>query len=176
MNSKPKLHWLNPKIEIRKTNYGEDGLFAKQKIKKDERILIIGGYILTVEEESNLAGKSHDNGVQISKDLVICTTTVDEWGGVNFLNHSCEPNAGFNGQIFLVAMRDINKNEDITTDYAMVLHKTGKGPIYKLECLCRVKNCRKFITENDWKDKKLQKKYRGYFQPYLQTEISKLNK
>lgn len=173
MDTKYKFHWLNPKVEARKTEKCGDGLFAKQKIKKGERVLIIGGYILTVEEEANLAGKSHDNGVQITKDLVICTTTEEEYGGFNFLNHRCEPNAGFSGQIFLVAMRDIEKNEEITIDYAMVLHKASKGPTYKLNCLCGSKKCRGIISENDWKNKDLQKKYKGYFQPYLQEEIKK---
>lgn len=168
-----KFHWLNPKVEARKTEQCGDGLFAKQKIKKGERVLIVGGYILTVEEEANLVGKCQDSGVQITKDLVICTTTEKEYGGYSFLNHRCEPNAGFSGQIFLVAMRDIEKNEEITIDYAMVLHKASKGPTYKLKCLCGAKKCRGTISENDWKNKDLQKKYKGYFQPYLQNEIDK---
>lgn len=59
---------------------------------------MIRGYILTVEEESKLPGKSADNGVQIAKDLVLCTVKPEEWGGVNFLNHSCEPNASSTGR------------------------------------------------------------------------------
>lgn len=149
-------------------------MFAKSKLKKGECLIMIGGYILTVEEESRLPGKSADNGVQIAKDLVLCTVRPEEWGGVNYLNHSCEPNAGFNGQIALVAMRDIAKDEEITIDYAMVLHKAGKGPTYRLECLCGARTCRSVITENDWKKPVLQERYRGYFQPYLEVEIEKL--
>lgn len=170
-----KFHWLNPKIEPRPTPPRGDGLFAKNKLKKGDCLMMIGGYILTVEEESRLPGKSADNGVQIAKDLVLCTVRPEEWGGVNYLNHSCEPNAGFNGQIALVAMRDIAKDEEITIDYAMVLHKAGKGPAYRLECLCGARTCRGVVTENDWKKPILQEKYRAYFQPYLKTEIAKLS-
>lgn len=169
-----QFHWLNPKVEPRTTRTHGDGLFAKHKLKQGECVLIFGGYILTVEQESQLAGKLSDNGVQIAKDLVICSTRAEEWGGENFLNHSCEPNAGFNGQIAVVAMRDIAKDEEITIDYAMVLHKAGKGPAYRLECLCGARTCRKVVTENDWKKPELQRKYRGYFQPYLAAEIEKL--
>jgi hypothetical protein len=35
-----------------------------------------------------------------------------------FLNHTCEPNGGF-GSIILVAMRDIEVGEELTTDYAL---------------------------------------------------------
>ena len=170
-----KFYWLNPKAEPRKTNHCGDGLFAREKIRKGERILIVGGYILTVDEESKLA-ESPDNGIQITKDFVICTTKKEEYGGFNFLNHSCEPNAGFNGQIFLVAMKGINRDEEITIDYAMVLHKANKGPAYKLECLCGAETCRKQVSENDWKNKNLQEKYRGYFQSYLQDEIDRLER
>ena len=173
MDKKHKFYWFNPKVEPRDTGKYGNGLFAKEKISKDERILIIGGYILTVDEESKLPGKSHDNGVQITEDLVICTTKEDEYSGFNFLNHNCTPNSGFKGQIFLVAMRDIEMNEEITIDYAMVLHRSSDGPRYKLECLCGDARCREIITDEDWKDKKLQEKYNGYFQYFIQEKINK---
>lgn len=169
-----KFYWLSDKVTRKETlGYG-DGLFSVKKILKGERILIIGGYIMSVEDESKLPGKCSDNGVQISEDLVICISRNDEWGGFNYLNHSCSPNAGFNGQIFLVAMRDIEKNEQISIDYAMVLHSVKRGPKYKLNCLCDSKKCRKIITENDWKIPALQKKYKGFFQPYLQGKINSM--
>jgi hypothetical protein len=175
-----KFHWLNPRIEPRPTTPPPpppprgDGLFAASRLKKGDCLLMIGGYILTVEEESRLTGKSADNGVQIAKNLVLCTVRPEEWGGVNYLNHSCEPNAGFNGQIALVALRDIAKDEEISIDYAMVLHKADKGPTYRLACLCGASTCRGVVTENDWKIAALQEKYHGYFQPYLAAEIAKL--
>lgn len=172
MRSNDKFHWLHPKIETRATGSCGDGLFASRKIKEGERLLVFGGYILTVEEESLLPGKMADNGVQIANDLVICSTRPDEWGGENFLNHCCEPNAGFRGQIVLIAMRDIRKNEQITIDYAMVLHKPPKGPAYRMKCLCGAATCRGLVTDDDWKIKALQVKYRGWFQPYLQHEIN----
>lgn len=72
-------------------------------------------------------------------------------------------------------MSDIAKDEEITIDYAMVLHKANKGPTYRLDCLCGAKTCRRVVTENDWKMPALQKKYRDYFQPYLAAEIEKAN-
>jgi uncharacterized protein len=35
-----------------------------------------------------------------------------------FLNHSCEPSAGFAGNTALAAMRDIGPDEELTTDFA----------------------------------------------------------
>lgn len=172
---KHSFYWMNPKVEPKASAFIGNGLFAKTRILKDERILIIGGYIMTVGEESQLPNKYSDNGVQIAENLVIGVTNENEWGGVNYLNHHCNPNAGFKGQIFLDAMRDINIDEEITIDYAMVLYQSEIGIPYKLNCLCGDVNCRKVITDNDWKIPLLQKKYKGYFQHYLEEKITKLD-
>lgn len=47
---------------------------------------------------------------------------------------------------------------------------------FELKCKCGSKNCRKIIRGDDWKIKKLQKKYKGYFSDYLQKKIDKLNR
>ena len=91
----------------------------------------------------------------------------------DFINHSCEPNSGLKGQIFLVAMRDIKNNEEITFDYAMVVSKpTGSDFIFEMECKCGSSNCRRKVTRDDWKIPEIQKKYEGYFSQYVQERIS----
>ena len=79
---------------------------------------------------------------------------------------------GFKGQIFLVAMRDIKPGEEATFDYGTVLHESPDAPRYTLGCKCGASSCRGTITENDWKNPVLQKKYKGYFQYYLAEKIS----
>jgi len=44
-----------------------------------------------------------------------------------FINHSCEPNVGFAGNVVLVAMRDIEAGEELTTDYAMFDDYEGRS-------------------------------------------------
>lgn len=78
------FHWLHPNAESRATGTHGDGLYAVRTIKAGECLLIFGGYILTVEQEAKLAGKLSDNGVQIAKNLVICSTRTREWGGGEF--------------------------------------------------------------------------------------------
>lgn len=58
----------------------------------------------------------------------------------------------------------------------MVLYH-GKGVTpYNLPCGCGTKDCRKIITDNDWKLPELQNRYDGYFQWFLQEKIDKLKK
>jgi len=160
---------MYPELKVRAIPDFGKGVFAKQNIGKGELLVIFGGYIMTLEEEQKLPLGMRDYAHQIAQNFVIGINKAKDIQPVDFLNHSCNPNAGFNGQIFLVAMRDIKKGEQITFDYAMVLSVES----YDIECLCGSKNCRGRITGNDWKIPGLQKKYKGYFQPYLEKKIAK---
>lgn len=114
-----------------------------------------------------------DLGVQIAEDLVLAMPPNVPPEPSSFVNHSCDPNAGFQGQIVLMAMRPIRAGEEITFDYAMCLHAAPGAPRYELECQCGQPNCRKLITEDDWQQPDLQRRYDGYFQWYLQEKICK---
>lgn len=168
---KHKFYWLNPKLEVQKTIKYGFGTFAKKDVTKGERLLVLSGYVMRLDEEEKLPGSLSDNGIQITEDLSICASKKSELGGINFFNHSCDPNAGIKGQIFLVAMRNIKKGEEITFDYAMTLCRSKNAKPYRLECLCGKKKCRGFVTDDDWKNKVLQKKYDGYFQYFIQEKI-----
>lgn len=162
--------WMNPKLEAFKTKETGMGVFAKNDIKKDEILAVFGGYVMTLKEETLLPKKISDLAHQISNDFVIGINAKENYGPSDCFNHSCEPNAGFDGQIFLVAMRDIEIGEQVTFDYAMTI---GGTEPYKLECMCGLDTCRKIITNLDWKKKSLQRKYSGYFQLYIAKLINK---
>ena len=88
-------------------------------------------------------------------------------GAADWVNHSCDPNAGLVGQIVLVALRDIKVGEEICFDYA-----TSDGSPYdEFECGCGSRLCRHHVTGDDWKLPELQKRYEGHFSPYIQRRI-----
>lgn len=171
--NKKMFSWMSPKLEVRETGKYDGGVFARSGVKKNDLLAVFGGYVMTIKEELSLPKKFQDTGVQIGEDLVINSGKKKEV--TDFFNHSCSPNVGFNGQIFMVAMRDVKRGEEITFDYAMCLHKAKGIKSYKFKCLCGSKNCRGYVTENDWKILDLQKKYDGYFQYFLQEKINKKN-
>lgn len=170
---KRKFSWINKKLKVKNTSKYGKGVFAIDEIEKDEILAIFGGYVMTAEEESKIKN-NNDGGLQITENFVISSGKNKEDG--DYFNHSCEPNAGFRGQIFLVAMRKIKKNEEVTFDYAMTLHRSKNYPLYKFKCFCGKKNCRKFICDDDWKRPDLRKKYKGFFQFYLEEKIKKLKR
>ena len=149
------------------------GVFSTERIKAGEKLAIFGGRVIPVAEEIG------DWGIQIDENFVINAYHHANAGPMEesfFFNHSCEPNAGIKGQIFLVAVRDIYPGEEVAFDYAMCLHKTKGVEPYRLECHCGHPNCRRTITDNDWKISELQKKYSGWFSWYLQEKIDRLKK
>ena len=159
-----KSSWLNPNLEVRPSKKNGQGIFAKTNLKKGERLAIFGGDIMLIDEINNLPEQVQDYPMQIEERFVIGSRSAIEPEDTDFFNHSCDPNAGFKGQIFLVAMRDIEANEEVTFDYAMVVSESsGSAIIFEMECTCGAPNCRELITENDWKLPALRQKYRGYF-------------
>ena len=77
---------------------------------------------------------------------------------------------GLIGQISVVALRDIYPGEEVCFDYAM----SDSVPYDEFTCACGELNCRGRVTGNDWMLPDLQARYAGYFSPYLQRRIHRL--
>lgn len=164
--------WLTNKVE--KTKFlNEFGLRVVKKITKGERVIVFGGYVMSKKQFDSLSTKMKNYPFQIDDDLFFGLYKEEEVEDSDFLNHSCDPTCGFGGEITVVAMRDLKPGDEITIDYAMCLTSTK---VAKINCLCGSKNCRKIISSNDWKIKKIQKHYAGYFEPYIDRKIKNLNK
>ncbi|MBU3968733.1 SET domain-containing protein-lysine N-methyltransferase [Patescibacteria group bacterium] len=87
-----------------------------------------------------------------------------------FMNHSCEPNVWMEESFTLVAKRDINIGEEITSDYSIW---ESESYISKWECKCGSKNCRKTIIGKDYLKPELQKEYKNHSIPLINKKIEK---
>jgi len=161
--------YRSPKCEVRgSSRIDGKGLFAKEFIKKGEIIAIKSGYVIDKEEFKRLDEKIKQYCLQIEEDFFLGPRTKEEIkDNAIFINHSCEPNVGFDGQITYVALHDINPGEELCHDYAMTYAMRD----YNLKCKCGSKNCRKIITGNDWKLKELQDKYKNHFVWFILKKI-----
>jgi len=162
--------WKSPKTEVRESEKEGKGLFARENIKKGEIIFIKGGHILGWEQTKSFAEEFGDYYLQIDNDFYLSPISKDEVSDIAiFINHSCEPNCGPDGQITFVALRDIKAGEELCYDYAM----TTAHP-FEMECNCGTKNCRKIVTGNDWKLKDLQDKYGNHFLWFIFKKIKSI--
>ena len=166
--------WLHPDLEKRDSATHGGGIFARAAIRKGERLAIFGGKVMLIDEMLEIPVEMQRFTMQIEDRFVLGPAgTVPE--DTDFFNHSCDPNSGFKGQVFLVAMRDIGAGEEVTFDYAMtVAESIGSDMVFSMECGCGSDLCRKKITEQDWMLPELQDRYRGYFSPYIQEKIERL--
>ncbi len=161
--------YRSPKTEVRESNRIKGrGLFAKKAIKKGEIIAIKGGHILNSEEYNELENIPKQYCLQIEDNFFIGPKTEEEIKeNAIFINHSCEPNVGFDGQVNYITLRDIMQGEELYHDYAMCF--TARN--YDFKCTCGTKNCRGTITDNDWKLKELQDKYKNNFAWFILKKI-----
>lgn len=167
-SSQTQFSWVNPKLEVKPSLLKNYGLFATDTILHNELLVIFGGKIMTKDEVLQLPEELRPNVLQIS-DYHWIGTGLSMLEPADYINHSCNPNAGIKGQIHLVAIRDIQAGEEITIDFATVIAEwVGMDAI---SCNCGAFDCRKIIMQDDWKNPYLQKKYKGYFSIYLQEKI-----
>ena len=164
-----KMGYVSPKLEVREhLDKGGFGLFARVAIARDEVLVAWGGPVLTLAEVRALSREAQGHTMQIDEDLYIGAIRMDE--PADYVNHSCDPNAGIRGQVVLVALRDIAPGEEVCFDYAM-----ADGSAFdEFACSCGAPHCRGKVTGNDWQLPDLWARYEGYFSAYLQRRIEAL--
>ena len=145
---------------------GGYGIFANQPIQKGELLVMWGGRIITQADLDPTIPQFTQRVLQIEDGLYLYDPLLND--PTNSFNHSCDPNAGLSGQISLIAMRDIDEGEEVTFDYAMC----DDADYDEFECACGSPNCRGRVSGRDWTRPELQRKYDGYFSPYLQRRIN----
>ena len=107
--------WLNDNLEVKESDLEGKGVFALKHIKCGERLAIFGGSIMLIDELNDMHEdhNAQEHAMQIEERVLIGNKSSTP-EGTDYFNHSCNPNSGFQGQIFLVAMQDIEKGKEIT--------------------------------------------------------------
>ncbi len=161
------LTWRAPATEVRPSPIHGRGLFARRAIARGEIVAVKGGHVLTRARWAELEPALGAAEIQLTDDLVIAPVRANHRdGSMLFTNHSCDPNLAIQGQIVLVAMRDVAAGEELTIDWAT----TDDGD-YSLECRCGSPRCRGTVTGKDWMNPELRARYRGWFCWFLQRKI-----
>ena len=159
--------WFDRRLVMRSSPIHGIGTFATHAISRGERLIWIGGgFVYTSKDwqtgKVQLAPEQY-NESQIGADLFIATPKSLYY----YVNHSCDPT-----MLNDVAWRDIEAGEELTLDYAYC----EASPDYRLEpCRCGSSLCRGRVTGDDWKLPELQRRYRGYFTPYIERLMREWN-
>jgi SET domain-containing protein len=156
--------YISPKaVKGRPSRIAGRGLIAVAPIAKDEIVAIKGGHLVDTAALNALPERLRNSDVQVADGFHLVALDEAEYEPVMlFINHSCEPNVGFAGNIVLAAMRDVAAGEELTTDYA--LFDDADDP---MTCNCGTPSCRGTISGRDWRLPELQRRYGSYFSWYL---------
>jgi SET domain-containing protein len=140
---------------IKKSNIDRKGrgLYATKDIKDGTRIIDYVGKIITKKqtEESEKFNNSKpiylfNLNKKFDMDGDISTNTA------KLINHSCSNNCDYNGtglKLWVVAIKNIKKGEELTCDYGFGFDENYK----QFKCKCRSKNCCGYIVraESRWR-------------------------
>lgn len=162
-------HFMSPKLAVRTLpEKGGYSVIADSPIAAGELLVVWGGDIVDEARFALLSERERMHSIQVEEGLYQVSPRDPEPG--DFVNHSCEPNAGLGSSITLIAMRNINPGEEICFDYAM----SDGTPYDEFDCQCGSALCRGRVTGQDWQREDLQRRYAGYFSPYLQRRINRI--
>ncbi|MEX2182706.1 MAG: SET domain-containing protein-lysine N-methyltransferase [Gemmatimonadaceae bacterium] len=143
-----------PPFEIRGSDIAGKGAFATRDIPQGERIIEYVGERIT-HAESN---RRYDDAAMDEHHTFLFTvssrTVIDATRDGNdsrFINHSCDPNCEseiVGGRVFISALRDIPKGEELHYDYAY--ERSGdesEDDEERYRCRCGAPQCRGSIME-----------------------------
>lgn len=148
------------------------GLFAVRPIMKGEHVCPDSneGDFITDQEFSGLSpavqekirrfGVGAPNGFFFQENIDFNELTISF-----FINHSCEPNLGFDDGGDFFALRDITGGEEFSYDYGCLESR----PDFAFDCACGSTQCRKHITGMDWLDPVFRAKHLNHMDPDLRT-------
>ena len=149
--------------EVRKSGIHGRGMFAKKKIPAGTYIIEYKGERIDKDESNDRGWAQFDRAKETGDAAVYIFTLDDDWdvdgnvpeNSARLINHSCDPNCESfieEDKIWISAVRDIEKDEELFFNYGFDLENYEDHP-----CYCGSKKCVGYICGEDyWK--KLKRK------------------
>lgn len=168
MNEYNHHTYPRPFIRLRpsKTIHGEIGAFSLKNFKKGDIIVNSSDFednnIMSVEEYEKLDETTKEMlfaHSTMTPTILFIPRNLNFIKPINYFNHSCEANTGFDSSDNYVAIKDISPGDEFLLDYSLL----NTNPDYHFECRCGAPICRKVITGNEWKNDEYWNKNLSYF-------------
>ena len=142
--------------KVKKSNIDNRGLYASQNIKEGTKIIEYKGKVITKKKSEEDSKFDNDKAIY----LFNLNKRYDLDGDFKFnearlINHSCNPNCEVEGKglkLWIVAIRDIKKGEELSYDYGFSYDEDYK----QFVCKCGAENCVGYIVREGsrWRIKK----------------------
>ncbi|MDA8389559.1 MAG: SET domain-containing protein [Gammaproteobacteria bacterium] len=142
-------------IYVKASDQHGRGVFADCDIPAGAVLVVFKGPLLRREQVE--PGSYH---LQIGEDLYIGASGEAD----DYVNHSCEPNAGFRGGLALCALRPIRAGEEIAWDYSCAIDEED---FPGFPCACGAASCRGVVRSFRHLDPATRARLRPWALPYL---------
>ena len=142
--------------KVKKSNIDNRGLYANKNIKNGTKIIQYKGKIITNRKSEE--DPKFDNSKAIYLFNLNKKYDLDgdfKYNTARLINHSCNPNCEVSGtglKLWIYAIRDIKKDEELSYDYGFSFDQDFKD----YPCNCGSKKCVGYIvrSESRWRIKK----------------------
>ena len=142
--------------KIKKSNIDNKGLYAAKNIKAGKIVIYYKGKLVTKKEVEKNPKFDNDKAIYLFNLNNRYDLDGDfKYNDARLINHSCNPNCEVEGKglkLWITAIRDIKKGEELSYDYGF-----GYDEDYKqFVCKCGAKNCVGYIVREGsrWRIKK----------------------
>ena len=138
-----------PSFEVRRSPIHGNGVFARRKIEAGERIVEYEGERIT-SDESAIRAEQGGGPVNHTFFFSLADGRVLDGGSqgndARFINHACEPNCEAQeddeGRVFIHALRDIERGEELNYNYALVYEERHTAAVKRqFACNCGTPGC-----------------------------------
>tara|TARA_X000000368_G_C22901460_1_gene654278 strand:+ start:176 stop:685 length:510 start_codon:yes stop_codon:yes gene_type:complete len=155
-----------PLCEVKISDIHGRGLYATTDIEGETQIIQYVGEKITKEESKKRALEWEDEARETGEGLVYIFELDDKYdidgrlgdNPARYMNHSCDGNCeaiNSDGEIWIVAIQDIKKGDELVYDYGYDMEHFLDHP-----CLCGSRNCIGYIVREDQR-KKVKKLLKG---------------
>jgi uncharacterized protein len=136
-------------FEVRRSSIQGRGVFATGKISKGSQLVEYKGEIVDEDEADRrypwVDDEPHHTFLFRLDDGSVIDAGPQRYAA-KYINHSCDPNCEAveeDGRIFIYALRDIRRGEELAYDYHFILEEPHNAANKKLyPCFCGAKKCR----------------------------------
>ena len=142
--------------KIKKSHIDTKGLYAAKNIKSGKLVIKYKGKLITKKETDTNPKFDNDKAIYLFNLNNRYDLDGDfKYNDARLINHSCNPNCEVEGKglkLWITAIRDIKKGEELSYDYGF-----GYDEDYKqFVCKCGAKNCVGYIVREGsrWRIKK----------------------
>ena len=155
--------------KVKKSKVHGSGIFATKSIKKNTKIIQYLGEKISKREGDRRSAKRIKKYLHSKETGSVYIFELNSqydidgsfaYNKARYINHSCEPNCEVEikkGQIWIISIKNIKKNEEFSYDYG---YEFDKEDFKDHVCKCGKKRCIGYIiSSDDWpKFKKFLKK------------------